>query len=66
MKSPKATCLKCGDTIQSMYRHDFKKCSCENIFVDGGEDYFRFGYSSRDYTIEYPKEEEDDEDSSSV
>jgi hypothetical protein len=66
-KSPRATCLLCGDTIQSYHRHDFKWCSCKNIFVDGGTDYFRFGYNSDKYTIEYPQqeEEEDDEDSSS-
>lgn len=63
--SPKATCLLCGDVIQSLYRHDFKRCSCENIFIDGGEDYFRFGHNSDQYTIEYSQqEEEDDKDSS--
>lgn len=68
--SPKATCLLCGDVIQSLYRHDFKWCSCKNIFVDGGEDYFRFGHNSPNFKISYPKEyilkqeEEDDKDSS--
>lgn len=36
-------CLKCGDIIKSYFRHDFKYCSCENIFVDGGGDYLRYG-----------------------
>ena len=36
-------CLKCGDIIESKYRHDFKMCSCESCFVDGGHDYVRVG-----------------------
>lgn len=36
-------CLKCGDIIKSYSRHDFKYCSCENVFVDGGDDYLRYG-----------------------
>jgi ribosomal protein S27E len=34
-------CLKCGDTIESKYRHDFQTCSCDNVSVDGGTDYLR-------------------------
>jgi len=34
-------CLKCGDGIESVHRHDFKYCSCGNIAVDGGKDYLR-------------------------
>ena len=36
-------CTACGDTIQSMYRHDFVKCSCGETFVDGGDAYLRCG-----------------------
>ena len=36
-------CLKCGDIIRSTFRHDFRYCSCYNIFVDGGNDYLRIG-----------------------
>ena len=39
----KIQCLKCMDIIQSMDRHDFKYCKCGNIFVDGGNDYLRYG-----------------------
>jgi len=39
----KIKCLKCNDIIESMYRHDFKWCSCENVFVDGGNEYLRMG-----------------------
>jgi len=31
-----------------MYRHDFVRCKCGAIFVDGGSDYFRRGGSLED------------------
>ncbi len=34
-------CELCGDVIESKYRHDYKRCSCGNIAVDGGNDYLR-------------------------
>lgn len=37
----RAKCLKCNDTIESTHRHDFKRCSCGNIAVDGGKDYLK-------------------------
>lgn len=36
-----AKCKKCGDIIESVYRHDFVTCSCGSICVDGGKDYLR-------------------------
>jgi len=36
-----AKCKKCGDVIESEYRHDFVTCTCGAISVDGGMDYFR-------------------------
>lgn len=42
-KRNRAQCLECNDIIESTYRHDFVTCSCGNIFVDGGKDYFRAG-----------------------
>lgn len=38
-----AQCGLCGDIIESKYRHNFVSCSCNNIFIDGGLDYFRAG-----------------------
>jgi hypothetical protein len=38
-----AECLKCGDVIQSTYRHDYQECACGDIFVDGGHSYLRYG-----------------------
>jgi Zn finger protein HypA/HybF involved in hydrogenase expression len=44
----KAKCRKCGDIIESTYRHDFKCCTCGAIFVDGGNDLMAFGYDKKD------------------
>jgi hypothetical protein len=35
----RAKCKLCGDVIESKHRHDFVACKCENISVDGGNDY---------------------------
>lgn len=53
---PKVKCLKCGDIIQSLHRHDFKWCKCKSIAVDGGGDYLRMCYSE-DSKWEYVEEE---------
>jgi len=52
----RAKCRKCGDIIESTYRHDFKWCSCHSIFVDGGHSYIRRGGKSEDI-IEMSAEE---------
>ena len=41
---PKIKCMKCEDTIQSMFRHDFKWCKCKSIAIDGGRDYTKISY----------------------
>lgn len=37
----RARCKKCGDTIESKHRWDFRTCSCGAVSVDGGHDYLR-------------------------
>ena len=37
----------CGDVLESKTRHDFVRCKCKSIFVDGGKDYFRRGGDAR-------------------
>jgi len=39
----RARCKNCSDIIESKHRHDFVSCKCGAIFVDGGNDYWRFG-----------------------
>jgi hypothetical protein len=56
--SNKAKCLKCGDIIESTYRHDFRYCSCRTIFVDGGHSYLRRG-GDFDYLEELSEEVEE-------
>lgn len=38
-----AQCSKCKDVIVSTHVHDFRRCSCEHVFVDGGLEYLRRG-----------------------
>lgn len=41
-------CAKCNDVIYSASRHDFKKCSCGAVSVDGGMDYLKRGGNRED------------------
>lgn len=34
-------CLKCGDVVESVARHDFRWCKCRSVAVDGGKDYLK-------------------------
>lgn len=34
-------CNHCNDEIESKHRHDFVKCTCGKVAVDGGKDYRR-------------------------
>ena len=37
----KIRCNKCGDEIESTYRHNYRSCKCGAVAVDGGLDYLR-------------------------
>lgn len=37
----RGTCMKCGDKIESLSRHDCVTCKCGECMVDGGLDYLR-------------------------
>lgn len=37
-------CKQCKDIIESHSVHDFKRCKCGSIFVDGGKEYSKFGW----------------------
>lgn len=56
-------CNRCGEVIESKYRHDYVTCKCRCCSVDGGHDYLRRGFktSQADYT-ELSQWEEDGED----
>lgn len=34
-------CGRCGDTVYSRARHDFRSCTCGAVAADGGRDYFK-------------------------
>ena len=38
----KVRCKKCNDVIESKHTHDFRRCRCGAIAIDGGTDYQRF------------------------
>jgi len=44
MKISTYECPKCKDKIFSRAHHDWRECSCGEIFVDGGFEYIRVGY----------------------
>ena len=41
-----ARCRICGDVIESTSVHDFKRCKCGAVFVDGGHEYLRRGFKN--------------------
>lgn len=43
-----AFCKRCWSYIESKHRHDFVRCMCKSIFVDGGLDYSRGGWPGGD------------------
>ncbi len=38
-------CKSCGDIIISTHRHDFRRCSCGRVAVDGGHDYLKRSFT---------------------
>lgn len=58
--SNKAKCNKCGEIVESKHRHDFVRCSCKNLAVDGGKDYLKRLY--KDYGYEDLSEVTEDEE----
>lgn len=38
-------CKSCGDIIISTHRHDFKRCSCGRVAIDGGHDYLKRSFT---------------------
>lgn len=41
IKTNKARCKKCNDIITSKHRHDFVRCKCGALAVDGGKSYLK-------------------------
>ena len=49
LKENKAICLVCGEILESKYKHDFNTCSCGNLSVDGGKDYIRRSFKTKNW-----------------
>lgn len=47
-----AKCLECGTELESTHRHDFKRCNCSKLVVDGGVNYIKRSYHSEDDFVE--------------
>ena len=58
IKRNAAKCLKCGEVIESRYRHDFVTCSCGALSVDGGKDYIRRVYEDESQFVDMVEYEE--------
>lgn len=56
-------CNHCGTIIESLYRHDYRRCPCGRVAVDGGLSILRRAFiEDGDYTelSEYSREVEED------
>ena len=50
--SNRVKCLSCEDIIYSAHRHDYVKCSCGNVAVDGGMSYLRrVGFNYKELSV---------------
>lgn len=60
IKKNSIKCNHCGDILVSTHVHDYKRCKCGTVSVDGGNEYLRRGYknSTDDYTDLSEYEEE--------
>lgn len=50
--SNKAQCRKCGEVIESKNSHDFQRCKCGAISVDGGLSYLKRSFKDYNDIIE--------------
>lgn len=41
IKRNRIQCKHCEDIVESKHQHDFKRCRCGAVAVDGGLDYLR-------------------------
>jgi hypothetical protein len=53
-------CAKCGDIIESKFRHDWVQCKCGAISTDGGTAYLHRGAMDLNDIIDMTEWEEED------
>ena len=49
----KVRCKRCDSIIESKNVHDFQRCSCGAITIDGGTDYQRTSWPTGDNVDDY-------------
>ena len=54
-------CNLCGDEIESTSRHEYVMCSCGACAVDGGLDYLRRSFKTKDCFTELSEVQHDEE-----
>jgi tRNA(Ile2) C34 agmatinyltransferase TiaS len=59
----KAQCKLCGDVIESVHRHDFVRCKCGEIAVDGGKAYLKRSAKSLSNIVEMSETYEEEYES---
>ncbi|MBQ2326509.1 MAG: hypothetical protein II376_03045 [Clostridia bacterium] len=55
-------CNLCGDEIESTSRHEYVMCSCGACAVDGGFDYLRRSFKTKDCFTELSVVEHDEKE----
>lgn len=53
---PLVMCRKCLDVIQSRDRHDFVRCNCEAIAIDGGDECTRCIGNPEDFIWDFEED----------
>jgi hypothetical protein len=51
-------CAKCLTVIQSYNRHDFERCKCGAIAIDGGSDYTKCVGNPEDFIWDFEEHHE--------
>jgi hypothetical protein len=49
IKRNSAWCSRCNIEVVSRHVHDFRRCPCLNVSVDGGLHYLNHGWVDREY-----------------
>lgn len=45
-------CVHCNEVIESLHVHDYRRCKCGTVAIDGGDDYTRTAFTVKsDYVL---------------
>jgi hypothetical protein len=57
LPGPSVMCAICLDVIQSRSRHDFVRCKCKAIAIDGGSDYVKCVGNPENFIWDFEEEQ---------